>query len=39
MIQIRSKNYADSYLQKGKAIHLMGINFDIETRNVSDWKH
>ena len=37
--QIRSKNYADSFLQKGKAIHLMGINFDMETRNISDWKH
>ncbi|WP_186441007.1 PD-(D/E)XK nuclease domain-containing protein, partial [Desulfamplus magnetovallimortis] len=37
--QIRSKNYADSYLQQGKTIHLMGINFDIETRNILDWKH
>ncbi|SLM31879.1 conserved hypothetical protein [Desulfamplus magnetovallimortis] len=36
--QIRSKNYADSYLQQGKTIHLMGINFNIETRNISDWK-
>ncbi|WP_186441009.1 PD-(D/E)XK nuclease domain-containing protein, partial [Desulfamplus magnetovallimortis] len=37
--QIRSKKYADSYLQQGKTIHLMGINFDIESRNISDWKH
>lgn len=37
--QIRSKNYADSYLQKGKAVHLMGINFDTKDRNISDCKH
>ncbi|MBF0200027.1 MAG: PD-(D/E)XK nuclease domain-containing protein [Desulfamplus sp.] len=37
--QIRDKNYADSYLQRGKTIHLMGINFDTEERNILDWKH
>lgn len=37
--QIRSKNYADSYLQKSKTVHLMGINFDTEKRNILDWKH
>ncbi|MBF0200026.1 MAG: ATP-binding protein [Desulfamplus sp.] len=37
--QIRDKNYADSYLQRGKAIHLMGINFNTEERNISDWKY
>ncbi|SLM27710.1 AAA-ATPase (fragment) [Desulfamplus magnetovallimortis] len=39
IMQIRSKNYADSYLQKSKTVHLMGINFDTEKRNISDWKH
>ncbi|MBF0201343.1 MAG: ATP-binding protein [Desulfamplus sp.] len=37
--QIRSKKYGDSFLQKGKTIHLMGINFDTDARNISDWKH
>ncbi|MBF0201709.1 MAG: ATP-binding protein [Desulfamplus sp.] len=37
--QIKNKNYADSYLQKGKTVHLMGINFDTKERNISDWKH
>ncbi|SLM28587.1 AAA-ATPase [Desulfamplus magnetovallimortis] len=37
--QIRDKNYAHQFLGKGKAIYLMGINFDNKERNISDWKH
>ncbi len=36
--QIREKGYADPYLQSGKRIILMGINFDTEKRNISEWK-
>ncbi|MDM8550427.1 ATP-binding protein [Desulfobacterales bacterium HSG2] len=36
--QIREKGYADQYRQLGKKIILMGINFDSEKRNVSEWK-
>ncbi len=36
--QIRGKGYADPYRQCGKKIILMGINFDSEERNVSEWK-
>ncbi|SLM27481.1 AAA-ATPase-like protein [Desulfamplus magnetovallimortis] len=37
--QIRDKGYAVPYLKTGKDIHLMGINFDSEKRNILDWKH
>ena len=36
--QIRDKGYADKYRQRGRHIVLIGINFDIETRNVAEWK-
>lgn len=36
--QIREKGYEKKYTQTGKKIVLMGINFDTEKRNVSDWK-
>ncbi|RLC10004.1 MAG: hypothetical protein DRI57_21070, partial [Deltaproteobacteria bacterium] len=36
--QILKKKYADKYKQRGKKIILMGINFDSEKRNVSEWK-
>ncbi|MCP4113148.1 MAG: AAA family ATPase, partial [Desulfobacteraceae bacterium] len=36
--QIREKGYADRYRQSGKKIILMGINFDTEKRNISEWK-
>ncbi len=36
--QIREKGYADRYRQRGKKIILMGINFDTEKRNVSEWE-
>ncbi len=36
--QILEKRYYEKYLQTGKQIFLMGINFDSEERNISDWK-
>jgi len=36
--QIRTKRYADQYRRGGKKIFLMGIDFDSEKRNVSEWK-
>ncbi|MCP4403335.1 MAG: ATP-binding protein [bacterium] len=36
--QIQDKGYADKYRQKEKQIVLVGINFDVESRNVSEWK-
>ena len=36
--QIREKGYADQFKQSGKKIILMGINFDSEKHNISDWK-
>ena len=36
--QINDKNYALKYRQTGKKIILMGINFDSEKRNISEWK-
>jgi len=35
--QIHDKGYADPYRQIGKKIILMGINFDMEKRNVLEW--
>lgn len=36
--QIQNKGYATRYLQNGKKIILMGINFDTVKHNISDWK-
>ena len=36
--QIQEKGYADKYRQKEKQIVSVGINFDMESRNVSEWK-
>ncbi|MBF0103532.1 MAG: ATP-binding protein [Desulfobacterales bacterium] len=36
--QIRDKAYDQPFKQKGKKIILMGINFDTEKRNVTEWK-
>jgi len=36
--QIKDKNYADKFKLKGKEIVLIGINFDTEKRNVSEFK-
>ncbi len=37
--QIQEKGYAAPYVQSGKKIILMGINFDTVSRNISEWKH
>ena len=36
--QIRSKKYWEKYLNKGKEIHLLGINFSTEQKNIVQWK-
>ena len=36
--QIKNKGYAEKYIQRGKKIMLMGINFSSEERNVAEWK-
>lgn len=35
--QIRARGYADPYRHGGKQVVLVGINFGLEARNVSDW--
>ena len=35
--QIKDKKYADKYKTRGKPIHLMGVSFDHETRNIHDF--
>lgn len=36
--QIHEKGYARKYLHKKRRVHLVGINFRSETRDISDWK-
>lgn len=36
--QIQQKRYADQYRASDKKIILIGINFDIETRNLAEWE-
>ncbi|QTA81529.1 AAA ATPase-like domain-containing protein [Desulfonema limicola] len=36
--QILEKKYAEPYKKTGKKIILMGINFDTQKRNISEWK-
>lgn len=36
--QIQANRYAEKYRGRGKAILLLGINFDKEQRNVEEWK-
>lgn len=35
--QIQDKGYAEPYRQAGRKVILLGINFNIETRNVQEW--
>ena len=35
--QIKEKKYYEKYRQQGKAIYLVGINFDKEARNISNF--
>ncbi|QTA81726.1 AAA ATPase-like domain-containing protein [Desulfonema limicola] len=36
--QIKENQYAQKYKSSGKKIFFMGINFDMEKRNISQWK-
>ena len=36
--QIRKKRYYEPYLDRSKRIHLLGINFSTEERNIVEWK-
>jgi hypothetical protein len=36
--QIRQKRYHEKYLQSGRRIFLMGINFDTHERAIKDWR-
>ena len=36
--QIKTMGYEKPYLAKGKAVHLLGINFSRRKRNIADWK-
>lgn len=38
LAQIREKDYAAPYRGSGKAVFLVYIDFDTETRNISEWK-
>ncbi|MFN8396340.1 MAG: AAA family ATPase [Bacteroidia bacterium] len=37
MAQIKSKDYHQAYMGRGKKVILLGIGFDVVTRNVSDF--
>lgn len=36
--QIKSRKYYEPYLKERKAIHLLGINFSTEEKNIIEWK-
>jgi hypothetical protein len=36
--QIHAKRYHEKYLQSGRRIYLMGINFSTTERRIVDWK-
>ncbi len=36
--QIRDKKYYESYLASNKEIVLVGVSFDAENKNISEWK-
>ena len=36
--QIKDKKYYERYLNEGKKIHLLGINFSLDDQNVIEWK-
>jgi len=36
--QIRQKRYGEKYLQSGRRIFLLGINFDTRERAIKDWR-
>ena len=36
--QMKTKGYADKYIRDGKRVHLIGISFSSEKRQIEDWK-
>ena len=36
--QIREKKYYEPYMKEKKTIHLLGINFSTEEKNILEWK-
>ena len=36
--QIRENKYYEQYLDSNKKIHLLGINFSTQAKNILDWK-
>jgi len=38
LAQIKAKNYQEKYLNQGKAIYLLGINFSSVEKNISDFE-
>ncbi len=38
LAQIHEKAYFARYLLTSKAIHLLGVNFDMEQREVTEWE-
>lgn len=39
LAQIRDKEYFRKYQNSGKTIILIGANFDLQSRQLNDWKH
>jgi len=38
LTQIKEKGYHEKYLNTGKAVYLIGINFDSGERNITDFE-
>ncbi len=38
LAQIESRAYFAPYLAKGKRLHLLGVNFEMESRSVTEWQ-
>ena len=36
--QIKEKKYYEKYAKDGAVIHLLGINFSSQERNITEWK-
>ena len=36
--QIKTKRYFEKYLKDQKSIYLLGINFNSQKKNISNWK-
>ncbi len=38
LAQIETRAYFTPYLSKGKPVHLLGVNFEMESRSVAEWQ-